>query len=274
MIDAHQHFWSPTRGDYGWLTPDLAPLYRDFGPDDLRPLLDACGIDGTILVQAAESEAETDYLLDIAAKTDFVCGVVGWLDMQAPDFAARLADYAARPHWIGLRPMLQDHPPEALRGPGFRAALAEVARRDFPFDILTFPRHLPDVLDALAQAPSLRAVVDHISKPDMAAPMAANGWVEDIARLAHHPRIMCKVSGLVTETGADWSAARIRPFLQHVAAAFGPERLIFGSDWPVCTLKASYGEVFALARGLLAEMFGADALQAIFETNALRFYKL
>lgn len=273
MLDAHQHFWKVARGDYGWLTPGTGPLYRDFLPADLLPLLQAAGITRTILVQAAETEAETDFLLQIAAETDFVAGVVGWLDMTAADFPARLADCRVRPKWLGLRPMLQEHPPEAIADRRFRAALAEVARRDLPFDILTFPRHLPALRDALAETPDLRGILDHLSKPDMTKP-ALGDWAGHMTALAAHPRLMCKVSGMVTEAGADWSADRIRPFLRHVAGAFGPDRLVFGTDWPVCTRAASYGAVTALARALLGEIFGAEDLAKIFETNACRFYRL
>ena len=273
MLDAHHHFWAVDRGDYGWLTPELTALYRDFGPDDLAPAMAAAGITRTILVQAAETEAETDYLLAIAARTDFIAGVVGWLDMLAPDFPARLAHYRNQPKWLGLRPMLQEHPPAYILDPRVQAALAEVARRDIPFDILTRPPHLPALLDALANVPHLRGIVDHISKPDMTVP-GLGPWATHMTALAAQPRLMCKISGMVTETGPEWSADRIRPFLRHVAACFGPDRLVFGTDWPVCTLAASHGEVVALARELLGEIYGADELARVFKTNACRFYDL
>lgn len=272
-IDAHHHFWKVERGDYGWMTPELTSLLRDFGPEDLAPLNEAAGITRTILVQAAETEAETEFLLDIAARTPFVAGVVGWLDMTATDFTARLDHYSANPYWLGLRPMLQEHDPALIGSPAFRAALAEVARRDIPFDILTFPRHLPAMLDALDQVPDLRGIVDHLSKPDMTRP-DLGAWGRDIVRSAARPRIMCKVSGMVTEAGADWSADRIRPFLHHAAKLFGPDRLVFGTDWPVCTLAATHGEVVDLARTLLGELYEAEDLEKIFVTNAIRFYGL
>jgi L-fuconolactonase len=273
IIDAHHHFWQIDRGDYGWMSPDLAPLLRDFGPEDLAPLNASAGVTRTVLVQAAETEAETEFLLRIAACTDFVAGVVGWLDMTAPDFVARLEHYAAEPGWLGLRPMLQDHEPALIESSAFRSALAEIAVRDVAFDILTLPRHLPAFLAALEAVPGLRGIVDHLSKPDMTRP-ESGPWAQDMARLARHPRIMCKVSGLVTEAGADWSAARIRPFVRHAADIFGPDRLVFGTDWPVCTLAASHGEVVELARTLLGEIYGADDLQKIFGTNAARFYEI
>lgn len=273
MLDAHQHFWKIARGDYAWMSPDLKPLYRDFGPDDLVPLMKASGIDRTIVVQAAETEAETDFLLDIAAKTDFVAGVVGWLDMLAPDFATRLACYVDRPKWVGLRPMLQEHDPTMIADPNFRTALAEVARRDIPFDILTFPRHLPAMIDALHTVPNLHAIVDHLSKPDMNKPLDPD-WVRGIQQLSAMPRIHCKISGMVTEAGQAWTIDRIRPFVEIVATAFGPTRLVFGSDWPVCTLAASHAQVVDLAQTVLASMFGPEDMQAIMETNGARFYRI
>lgn len=273
MIDAHQHFWSVARGDYAWMTPDLGPLLRDFGPGDLAPLMAAAGIERTVIVQAAETEAETDFLLAIAARTPFVAGVVGWIDMQAPGFPERLSHYLARPKWLGLRPMLQDHEPDRMRTPAFRAALAEVARRDVPFDILTYPRHLPAFREALATVTGLRGILDHLSKPDMTRD-DREAWEAHVGALAFVPTIMCKVSGMVTEAGPGWTPERIRPFVRHVAQAFGPDRLVFGTDWPVCTLAASHGEVVSLARTLLGELYGPEDLQMIFETNARRFYRI
>ncbi len=273
MLDAHQHFWDPARGDYGWLTPNLTTLYRSFGPEHLQPLLEKAGVAETIIVQAAESEAETEFLLGIARHTGFVAGVVGWLDMLDANFPARLAHYAGQPKWLGLRPMLQDHPAKLIEDARFRASLGEVARTDIPFDILTFPRHLPALRRALGETPDLRGIIDHLSKPDMTQSELGD-WADHLSALARHPRLMCKVSGMVTEAGSDWTVERIRPFLRHVAEAFGPDRLVFGSDWPVCTLAASYGEVVALAQTLLGEIFGGDDLAKIFDRNARVFYKL
>ena len=273
MLDAHQHFWKVSRGDYGWMSPELKPLYRDFGPEDLAPLMREAGITRTILVQAAETEAETDFLLDIAARTDFVAGVVGWIDMLADDFAARLDHYEVQPKWVGLRPMLQEHDPALIADPRFRANLAEVARRGVPFDILTFPRHLPEMVRAVSATPGLRAILDHISKPDMTGPVDPE-WLAGIRALAAVPGLHCKISGMVTEAGGDWTQDRIRPFVERVAEAFGPDRLVFGSDWPVCALAATHARVVDLARDILGGLYGPEQMKAIMETNGLRFYRL
>ncbi|WP_128255797.1 amidohydrolase family protein [Falsirhodobacter deserti] len=271
MLDAHQHFWTVARGDYGWMSPDSATLYRDYGPEDLQPLMRKAGIERTILVQAAETEAETDFLLDIAARTDFVAGVVGWIDMFAANFPARFDHYSRQPKWVGLRPMLQEHDPERIHDPLFRTNLAEVARRRIPFDILIFPRHLPAMVEAVRAAPGLHAILDHIAKPDMTGPLD-EGWLKGIRELASVPGLHCKISGLVTEAGEDWTVDRLRPFVDQVADAFGPDRLVFGSDWPVCTLAATHEQVVNAAKEMLASRFGPEELTRIMETNGLRFY--
>lgn len=273
MLDAHQHFWEVARGDHVWVSPDYPALYGDFGPKELALLMREAGVTCTVLVQAAETEDETDYLLEIANRTDFILGVVGWLDMLAEDFEDRLDHYRAKRKWVGLRPMLQSHDPSLIDDPRFRSALKVVAQNDIPFDILTFPRHLPAMIDALEGAPGVRGIVDHISKPDMTRALDAE-WCAAMNTLARMPNIYCKVSGLVTEAGADWSVERIRPFVEFVANAFGPKRLVFGSDWPVCRLAASYAQVVELAQGILGNICGAEDMNAIMETNGKAFYRL
>ncbi|SIQ46669.1 L-fuconolactonase [Rhizobium sp. RU35A] len=272
MLDSHQHFWKVERGDYGWLTPELGPIYRDFLPSDLARDMRRAGITRTILVQAAQTEAETDFLLEVAEKTDFVAGVVGWIDMEATDFAARLGRYRQHPKFVGIRPMLQGLDDDAyILRPSVLDSLKTVAEHGLPFDILTFTQHLPHVIAALKEVPTLRAVVDHISKPDI-----ANGildpWRAHIEEIATFPNVSCKVSGMVTEARADWGLADFAPYVDHVARCFGADRLMFGSDWPVCTLAAHYSEVANLARTLLSRHFGPQALRQIFEDNAARFY--
>jgi len=273
MLDAHQHFWEVARRDHEWVSPEYPALFDDFGPDQLAPLMKEAGVTGTVLVQAAETEDETDYLLGIAARTDFILGVVGWLDMLAPDFGERLDHYRGKPKWVGLRPMLQAHEPTVIADPRFRDALRIVAQRDVPFDILTFPRHLPATIEALRATPGVHGIVDHISKPDMTGPLDGE-WCAAIEVLAAMPNIHCKISGLPTEAGADWTADRIRPFVEFIAHAFGPKRLVFGSDWPVCRLAASYGQVVGLAKDILGRLYGPEDMQAIMETNGKAFYRL
>lgn len=273
-IDAHQHFWRVARGDYGWMGEHVAPLLRDFMPEDLEPLLRRAGIARTVIVQAAETEAETDFLLEIAARTRCVAGVVGWLDMDADGFPERLAHYRRDPLYVGLRPMLQDLPDDRfILRPRVLDNLRRVAESGLAFDILAFPRHLSHVAEALEQVPGLRAVVDHLAKPPIAEG-TLDPWRADIARIAGFPNVSCKVSGMVTEAKPGWRLDDLAPYVDHVAECFGEDRLIFGSDWPVATLAATYGEVTNAARTLLGRRFGSAAMDKIFGGNAARFYRL
>lgn len=272
MLDSHQHFWKIERGDYGWMTPDLGTIYRDFMPDDLRREMTRAGITRTIVVQAAETESETDFLLDLAANTDFIAGVVGWLNLDSDDFESRLNHYRQNEFFVGIRPMLQGLEDDAfILRPRVLNSLKAIAAAGVPFDILTFTRHLPHVAEALRQVPTLKAVVDHISKPEITA-TTLEPWKSHIAEIAAFPNVSCKISGMVTEAAPDWALEDFRPYVDHVVSLFGADRLFFGSDWPVCTLAASYSEVCNLARTLLQAHFGPAELEKIFETNAARFY--
>jgi L-fuconolactonase len=272
-IDAHQHFWRLDRGDYGWLTPDLAPIYRDFGPEDLAPLLAAGGIEGTVLVQAAPTLAETEFMLAIAEATPFVKGVVGWVDAEAPGAAAETARLAAHPKLKGLRPMIQDiADPDWMLRPGVAPSFEALIAADLTFDALVHPRHLKNLSVLLYRYPQMRVVIDHAAKPRIAAG-DFDGWAADMARLARETGACCKLSGLVTEAGAGWTETDLAPYVAHLIEVFGPERLIWGSDWPVCTLAAGYARWLAVAEGLTATL-GAEAQAAIFGGNAVRAYRL
>lgn len=275
IVDAHQHFWKVERGDYHWMTPAVPALYRDFMPSDLEPLLRRTGVSRTILVQAAETEAETDFLLEIAAETEFVAGVVGWLDFDAPDFPKKLERLSAMPKLVGLRPMLQDLADDAwIRRPRVVEHLRLVADRGLPFEFLTYPRHLPHVVAALERAPGLRAAIDHLSKPPIAAGRL-DPWRELISAAAGFPNVCCKLSGMVTEADpANWRLEDLRPFADHVLSTFGPERVMVGSDWPVCLLAASYAEVLNAARTIVAAWVDPQQAAAVFGGNAVRFYRL
>ena len=274
IVDAHQHFWRIARGDYGWMGPHVAPLLRDFLPEDLASLMGRAGVDCTVLVQAAETDAETDFLLDLAEATPFVAGVVGWADMDAPGFPNRLATLRARPKLVGLRPMLQELEDDAfILRPRVLEHLALVAQSGLAFDVLAFTRHLPHVLEALRRVPGLRAVIDHGAKPEIAA-RTLDPWRERVDALAALPGLHCKLSGLVTEAGPAWRLDDLRPYVDHLLACFGPHRLMWGSDWPVCTLAATYGEVSNAVHMLLAPRFGPSEMKLVFGENAARFYRL
>jgi L-fuconolactonase len=269
-IDAHQHFWSTARDDYGWLTAELGPIYRDFQPADLKPLIAGAGVDQTILVQAAQSEAETLYLLDIAGQTSFVAGVVGWVDLEAEGAAERVAFMAGK-GVIGLRPMVQDiDDTEWLLRPALRPAIEAMIAHDLRFDALVQPRHLSILPQFIAAYPGLRVVIDHGAKPDI-----ANGtfqpWADGMARIARETDAYCKLSGLVTEAAADWTLDDLKPFVAHLIACFGPERLIWGSDWPVLNLASDYASWHRLVGEFLSGMSQSER-EMIMGGNAARFY--
>jgi len=270
-IDAHQHVWTLARGDYGWLTPALGPIYRDFGPDDLAPLLARHGIARTILVQAAPTEAETAFMLAVAARTPFVAGVVGWSDFGASDAPARIARLAGNPLLVGLRPMVHDIPDAGwLSQPSLAPAFEALIGANLVFDALLKPQHIAPMLTVLERHPALSVVIDHAAKPDLVTGDLA-GWRDGIAALAAHPNAVCKLSGLVTEAAADWTLETLRPVVAHLLATFGPQRLLWGSDWPVVTLRADYSRWFDTSAALLAGVSEPER-EAIFGGNARRIY--
>lgn len=272
-IDAHHHVWRVARGDYFWMSDEVAPIVRDFGMDDLRPLLAGAGIDGTVLVQAADTEAETAFMLEVAADAPEVLGVVGWTDFEAHDAAERVAAMAARPKIVGLRPMVQDIPDDAwLKRRDIDPAFDAMISHGLVYDALTFPRHLGPLLYRLGLHPELTCVIDHASKPRIAAG-DLDGWKHDMRVLARETDALVKLSGLVTEAGDDWSVEALRPVVDHLIDVFGPERMVWGSDWPVCTLACPYGDWVAETDVLLAELTD-DERAAVWGGNAMRLYGL
>lgn len=270
-IDAHHHVWTLARGDYGWLTRDLAPIYRDFGLSDLAPYLSAAGIEGTILVQAAPTEAETRFLLDIAEHAKIVYGVVGWTDFDAADGLARIDGMAAQELLVGLRPMVQDIADDDwLLRPQLAPLLAKMAERDLVFDALVLPRHLPRLSRVVDRHPDLQFVLDHFGKPRLASADMAR-WRLDVARLAERQNIACKLSGLVTEAAINWQVADLQEAVDHVRACFGPQRMLWGSDWPVVNLAGGYAKWLAAAETLLADL-SPDERTEVFGGNAARVY--
>lgn len=270
-IDAHHHVWTLVRGDYGWLTPDLAPIHRDFHLSDLAPHLAAAGIEGTILVQAAPTEAETRFVLDIADDADIVRGVVGWIDFDAPDALARIDALAARQLLVGLRPMVQDIADDDwLLGPQLAPLLAAMAAHGLVFDALVLPRHLPRLAHVVRRHPELQFVLDHFGKPRLATGNIAD-WRRDIALLAEQGNVVCKLSGLATEAAMDWQVADLQDAVDHALACFGPHRMLWGSDWPVVNLAGGYEKWLAASETLLADLSAAEKA-AVFGGNAARVY--
>ncbi|WIY25202.1 amidohydrolase family protein [Parasedimentitalea psychrophila] len=275
MIDSHQHFWSLARGDYPWPDESVASIFRDFGPQDLIELLKASGVSQTVLVQATDSIAETEFLLDIATQNNFAKGVVGWVDLDdaaAPTFLDKFAQNAA---FKGVRPMLQniDDTNWILR-PNVLANLAEVAARGLRMDALILPRHL-EVLARVAEAlTDLPIVIDHCAKPIIAnGADASENWRTGMANLARFPNVFCKISGLATEVGPSWSVDGLQHVIDHVIAQFGPKRVMWGSDWPVINLVGDYGKWRRASDQLFNGLTKADRAR-VYGGTAAQFYGL
>ena len=270
-IDAHQHYWKVERNDYGWLTPALKPLYRDFLPSDLAPLLEAAGIDRTILVQAAPTVAETRFLLELAGQTDSVAGVVGWIDMERADAPIVLADLAQHPKLVGIRPMIHNIEDEAwITRPGLAAATEAVIDASLCFDALVRPQHLPYLTEFLQKHPDLKTVIDHCAKPNIAEGQW-QPWADQMSELAARRGTHCKLSGMLTEASADQGYGDLLPYMEHLLALFGPERLMWGSDWPVLRLAGTYANWHAMAKRFLQALPEQDQHHVMGNT-ATRFY--
>ena len=273
-IDSHQHFWRYTRDEYGWIDDSMAALRRDFLPAEARREMHAAAIDACVAVQARQTLEETRWLLELADANPFVAGVIGWIDLQADDAAGQLAQFAGHPKLVGVRHIVQSELDDRfMLRPAFCRGIALLHDCDLTYDILIYPRHLPVAAELAARFPRQRFVLDHAAKPDIRGGERRE-WEKGIRELAKNPLVFCKLSGLVTE--ADWMRWRpddIRPYLDVAFDAFGPHRLIAGSDWPVCTLAAGYVRTVALVDDYLA---GTPAVEreAVMGGNAARLWRL
>lgn len=272
-IDAHQHFWKLERGDYRWLTPDLTPLHRDFLPQHLRPLLRRAGVRKTVLVQAADSLAETRYLLSLADQEDFIAAVVGWVDMEDAAIPTLLAELAENTCFVGVRPMLQDIAEiDWMLSPRLQPAFAALQRLGLTFDALVKPVHLDNLLVLLRRHPGLAVVIDHAAKPDIAN--GGNGsWRARMRELAAFDNCYCKLSGLLTEAGDNAQPAQIQPYVEFLLECFGARKLMWGSDWPVLNLAGSYQGWRRMCEGFVARLSAADR-ERVFGGTAAAFYGL
>jgi L-fucono-1,5-lactonase len=278
-VDAHHHLWDPGRRAYPWMDESVAAIRRPFGVADLDAAAGPEGFEATIAVQAVSSLEETEELLDVAATSGRVAGVVGWVDLADPEVAATLAALRDRPGGralVGVRHQVHDEPdPDWLVRDEVLDGLAAVAAAELVYDLLVRERELPAARVVAERLPELTLVVDHLAKPRIREGVI-EPWAGDLAALARHPNVACKVSGLVTE--ADWTAwtpAQLVPYVAHATEVFGPERLLFGSDWPVCLLAAGYAEVVAAATEALDRAgLGPAEREAVFGANAHRLYHL
>ncbi|MCG7381694.1 amidohydrolase family protein [Paenibacillus sp. ACRRY] len=274
-IDAHHHYWKIDRGDYEWITPDLSVLYRNFLPPDFEPLLSKHNLDGSIIVQAAPTIEETEFILKIAEHSPSVLGVIGWVNLFDPDHRKHFERFRLNPKFKGIRVMIQDmYNTTDVLNPVFLDALSSYAAEDIPVDLLLVSNQLETVLKLLQQVSGLRGVIDHIAKPQI-KDGKLEPWKQYMSEISKFPGIYCKLSGMVTEANHNkWVKEDFVPYIQTVVELFGPKRVIFGSDWPVCLLAAEYSEVMDILVNSLPQCWGANEFNQLFGANAEEFYKL
>ncbi len=274
-IDAHQHFWRYSPETHGWITDDMSKIRRDFLPVDLDPELVANDVCGTVAVQAEQSEQETGFLVELADSTNTILGVVGWVDLRAHDLSQRLEHYSQFESLVGFRHIVQAEPDDRflLREDVLRG-IASLERYGFTYDILIYPRQLAASLALVEKFPAQRFVVDHLAKPDIRGGRGFDAWRDGIRALARHPNVYCKVSGMVTEADwASWKPADFAPYLDVAFDAFGIDRVMFGSDWPVCLVAATYTQIVGALEQYAQKLSPADR-NKVFCANAARFYGL
>lgn len=274
-IDAHQHFWQfdPVRDS--WITWEMQKIRRDFLPEHLHPLLQECGIDGCVLVQADQSERENEFLLGLAGSFDFIKGVVGWVDLRDPEVGERLSYYKDFPKMKGFRHVLQGEPDRAMMlKPSFKRGISALGALGYTYDILIYPDQLGYTREFVAAFPDQPFVIDHIAKPHIKDHFITEEWRSAIRAVATYPNVCCKISGMVTEADwAHWTPEHLRVYIDTVVEAFGTDRVLFGSDWPVCLVAASYKQVFEVVKDYFSA-FRADEQAAFFGGNAIKFYQL
>ena len=273
-IDAHQHFWVYDPREYDWIDDSMKLLRRDFLPAGLKPELDQAGFQGCVAVQARQTIEETRWLLELAASSPYILGVVGWVDLQSPQIRAQLQALAENPKLVGVRHVVQGEPDDRfLLRPEFLRGIAALEEFDLAYDILIFTRHLPVAAEFVRHFPRQRFVLDHLAKPPIKSG-SLQPWASGIRELASFPNVFCKLSGLVTEADwQHWKPKDMAPYLDVAFECFGPERLMIGSDWPVCTVAAPYARTLALVIDYLGGHSGQEQ-EAILGGNAERFWKL
>jgi L-fuconolactonase len=273
-IDTHQHFWKYNQRDYGWMGPGMEILKSDHLPDNLAPLLNNADIDGTVAVQARQTPEETDFLLKLAGGNRFIFGVIGWVDLRSPQLEILLESICYHPRLCGLRHVVHDEPDDQfMLRQDFVHGISKLRKYNLAYDLLLFAKHLPVACELVAKFPEQTFVLDHISKP-LIKDAILEPWATNIQRLASFKNVSCKISGMVTE--ADWQnfkPADFKPYMETVLEAFGPDRLMIGSDWPVCTVAAKYEQVIAIAADFI-EQLSPDEQQNIWSENAIRIYGL
>jgi L-fuconolactonase len=274
LVDAHQHFWIYQPDEYGWIDDSMTALRRDFLPEALKPELESGGFQGSVAVQARQTVEETRWLLELAEGSPSILGVVGWVDLRSPDVRSQLKGFARNPKLVGIRHIVQAEPDDRfLLRPEFLRGISVLEEFDLAYDILIYPRHLEVAADFVERFPRQRFVLDHLAKPPI-----KNGeidsWAQGIRRLSAFPNVFCKLSGLVTEADwRHWKPEQIAPYLDIAFASFGPDRLMIGSDWPVCLVAASYGRATGVVKDYIFGQ-GVAWRDGVLGGNAMKFWRL
>jgi L-fuconolactonase len=271
-LDAHQHFWHYSPAEHTWMNDQMAVLKRDYLPEELLPLLVSTGFDGTIAVQACQSLEETRWLLELSDQYDFIQGAVGWVDLCSPELSTQLEKHSRHPKLVGVRHVVHDEPDdEFMLRPEFRRGIAQLGRFGLTYDLLLFPKHLPVACKLVGEFPDQPFVLDHLAKPAI-RDSQVSPWEDDLYRLAEFPNVFCKLSGMVTEAKwKQWRPENFHRYLDIVLKAFGPGRVMIGSDWPVCTLSGDYASTMGIVIEYV-QKFSAQARGAILGGTCARFY--
>ncbi len=274
MIDAHHHLWNYKPKDYGWMDDSMAVLKHDYLPEDLALELQNSGISGTVVIQARQTQEETRWLLELADENSFIKGVVGWLDLRSPDLEQQLMKFAAHPKLVGVRHVIHDEADDDfMLHPDFIQGIAKLVDFDLVYDLLLFPKHLERAVKLVEKFPRQCFVLDHLGKPLIKAGIM-EPWKYDISRLAGNPNVWCKLSGMVTEADTEsWTYEALLPYMEVVMNAFGPERILLGSDWPVCRLAGEYSEVMKIVPEFIDSMDKTDQEKILYR-NAVDCYQL
>ena len=271
-IDSHQHFWHYNLAEHVWMNDTMSDLKRDFLPPDLKPLMNQTEIEGTIAVQARQNLQETEWLLELSDANDFIKGVVGWVDLKSPNLKKQLNTYSQHSKFKGVRHVIHDEPDDRfILDSDFLRGLSALHEFDLTYDLLLYPKHLPFAIEAVNQFPEQKFVLDHIAKP-LIKDKTISPWDEEIRELAEFKNVFCKVSGMVTEaTWKQWERADFTPYLDIVFNSFGPDRLMFGSDWPVSTLSATYDQVHSIVQEYI-QQYPTEIHEKVLGINAASFY--
>jgi L-fuconolactonase len=273
-IDAHQHFWRYNADEFAWIDDSMSSLRRDFGPDDLKPELERAGFQGSIVVQARQSLEETRWLLELAGASPLILGVVGWVDLRSPEVRSQLQVFAGNPRLLGVRHVVQSERDERfLLHSEFLRGITVLEEFDLTYDLLIYPRHLPVAAAFVRHFPRQRFVLDHLAKP-LIKSASIRPWEAGMRELAKFPNVYCKLSGMVTEADwQNWKPEHLTPYLDIAVDGFGPGRLMIGSDWPVCTVAASYKQTMNVVLDYFRK-YPSDIQDAVLGGNAHRFWKL